>query len=651
MSSRKAEVVINHEDSYSRDLGSNGSYSIDKTFSMKEDDGGEDDENDDEETVNSDASGHQSTQEAPETDPIDGGTVTLTHPTTDSHDLDERRYLNAQLAAYNHSANDRDTLTPEAFDAKLLQVADRALNSVGVTVPEAEVEPFYIYAYLLHEAWGMDSIPKLYEHLESRTQTLERLGVEPLPSIPTLYRRENTMRDGGLTELIAEAAKQAVHAVWREYPLPPEIAKCWGLDTEMTVSENWVSPSIRREAVRNWARILVGDATQHLTFNRIGEVEYELEQIIAAFAHSALQTVGLTNGSTTAAYLYDEDTVPSGHTVTELLRGDSAYANSLGKAEIEDQFDAVHSSVLERFDSHGLFGDGTVDIAGDTTDELWWGGKNPHTIGRAYPVNDSVPAWKYAVMATVNTDAPVCFGVNLVESKDQYAAAFKESLDRATRFIDINYALFDKEFYDGDIIETVYEHDCPGLIVKAQNYEKVKKELIGPTPDGQPNTEPDVDLTSATPNPNAFIVPKEQDPKPTTTQDAGNQQTLAQFTGAAHNVDNSLARDISSHIVYISYLSVTEHDAVDVADVYSDRWAIETLIRALKRGFLPESGSDDELVRIYIINIAAMFLNWRSLVNNAPSPRYKLPLTVTGQELLTAVRDIGFKQDLEVVGP
>jgi hypothetical protein len=641
MTSRQAQMTIEHQDNFRSDLGKESSYSVDVTITMNDDD--------DEMPEASDGGDNDTASD----DPIDAGTVTLTHPVADTQDLKDRAYLNAQLAAHNHTASEQDSLAPEAFNAKLLHVADRALASVGVNVTDAPVKPLYVYAYLLHEAWGWDSTKTLHEELEGQPQTLARTGTDELCSLTTLYRRVNEMEEAGLTELISRAADHAVHAVWREYPLPDEVAANWELDLDMGVSESSVTRPICREAVRNWARILMTDAAKHLTFNRIGKIEYDIEQIIAAFAHSALQSIGLTNGHRTAAYLYDEDSIPSGTTVTELFRAESEYANSLDKQTIEDQFEAVHCSVLDRFKANGLFGDGTVDLAGDTTDEPWWGGVNPHTIGTAFPRNDSTPVWEYAMVGTVKTDAPVCFGVSLVESKDQHPAAFNKLLDRAARYTDINYAFFDKEFYDGGVIETIHNHDCNGLIVKASNTEKIKDDVIAPTPEGESDEIEGVDVTSATPNPNVFVVPKGADTESNTRRGVARQQTLTQYNEDTNGRDDtdSSAGNVSSHIVYVSYLSVEEHDAEDINDEYGNRWAVETLIRAIKRVFLPKSGSSNERLRIYIANIAVVFYNWLSLVNNALSPQFKLPLNITGKELLTAVRDVGFREDLEVTDP
>lgn len=221
MPSRQAQVTIEHQDSFSSDLGREGSYDVDVTVTVNTDDG------DDDEIPEAKGAGDDGTASD---DPIDAGTVTLAHPVPDSHDLEDRAYLNAQLASHNHAAADKDHLAPEAFDAKLLCVADRALATVSVTATDinAPVEPLYVYTYLLHEAWGMDSIPVLYQHLETHPRTMTQAGAEELSSTSTLYRRVNDMQEAGLTELISRGAEHAVHAVWREYPLPDEVATDWG---------------------------------------------------------------------------------------------------------------------------------------------------------------------------------------------------------------------------------------------------------------------------------------------------------------------------------------------------------------------------------------------------------------------------------------
>jgi hypothetical protein len=595
--------TVPHQDSYTSDLdpGRDGSYSVDITVTAS-DDSDEDDE----------------------IDVSDRGTdVTLAHPVEDPAELRHRAHLTSQFAARNSSEQEPDE-PAVAFDEAVLDVADRSLDAAGINATTAPVEPPYLYAFLLHDAWGLGSRLELRRHLEAHPSIADRLGMPELPSSSAMYRRAQSLDDEALADALQEASEHAVHAVWRNgYHVPESVLAHWDLDGATVIDEYAVSEATRRTAIRNWVELLLGDAGDALTFHRASNAVFSLEEYLGVLAHSALQNIGLTAVPDTAGWLYNFDDFPSGDSLIKQIKDDE-----LDLADIEAQFAAANAAVFERADALGLF-DEPLDLAYDTVDITWWGYPTGATVGKRRPATDATPDWVYCVLIAVTTDARLCFGVDLVKSKDLYDRALDDQLRTATAYADIRHLYADKEFYDGAVIETLRRHIGDGWVIKAQRRDRVK-EFIGDLIEGEPGYRESLPVTSATPNPSAFAVP----------DDASGQQTLAQFNGETSKGGGDGATD--THTVYLTDRDSSGLTADLLDDRYDQRWSIETAMRQYQHDLHPVCDSGNVKIRVYCANTAMLFLNWHALINRTLSPELNLPLTVTHQELLTAIRDVAF---------
>ncbi|ELY39897.1 hypothetical protein C496_14506 [Natronorubrum tibetense GA33] len=551
--------------------------------------------------------------------------VAVEHPVENQQELRYRAHLTAQLAARNDKKI-RNTEPAAAFDDAVLAVADRALDAVGIDITAIPIEQPYLYALFLHDAWGFNSILKLTRHLDDHPVIASRIELSEMPSDSSFYRRVSTLADEGLAGPIKNASERAVHAVWRNCRhVPEEVMEHWDLSPITSINKYPVSAETRREAIRNWVKVLLSDAAETLTFDRAENASYTMEEYIGVLAHSALQNTGLTALPTTAAWLYDADRLPTGESLLKHIKSDS-----LRLDEIETQFAAANASVLQRGETLGLF-DNPLDLAFDTVDITWWGYPLEATIGKRRSATDATPDWVYGVLIAVTKDARVCFGVNLVKSKDLHDSVLDDLLATATTYAHIRHVFGDKEFYDGSVIETLRKHIGDGWVIKAQRRNRVQ-EFIREIPTDNRGFRSGLNVTSATPAPNAFALPKR----------LHGQQTLVHFRDS--NTETAADDRADTHTVYLTDMTDEDVSVEMIKSRYDDRWSIETAMRQYQHDFHPVCGSKNVKIRVYCANIAMLFFNWHALINRVLSPQYNLPLTVTHQELLTAIRDVAFRE-------
>ncbi|WP_254863132.1 transposase [Halovivax gelatinilyticus] len=552
-----------------------------------------------------------------------GADVTVSHPVADPAELRRRAHITAQLAIYNRDLWDVER-SPEAFDTAVIDVAERVFEAFEIDVGTLPIERPYTYAILVHDVWKIDSMPGLRQYLQDHPSTANRIGLAEVPSTASFYRRRNLLREARLRSVFAAVSECIVHAIWRSgHPLPEEIIDRWELDTTPVVTEFDISPETRDEALRNWARELLADASTALSFNRdSSRVSYSIEQYIGLLAHSTLQQVGLTRAQNTAGWVFGDAVVPGGD---GLLK----HITALDLDKIESQFATAHSQVFDRFAARGLFDD-PIDLAFDTTEIIWWGDEMDATIGKRRPEKDATPKWVFALLVGFNSDVRVNFGAVHVRSKDRHASVLEELLSTATANAEPRYAFCDKEFYDGSVIEALRTGLGKQWVIKAQNYDSIE-DFIKKTPSDEPGFIKEIEATSAKPRPNAFAIPKK----------LHRQQTLINF----RTTDQVLDPDgsASTHTVYLTDMDDVETTPEVIKFRYDYRWNVETANRQFKR-VLPNTASQNVRARIYCANIATLFINWHSLINRTLSPTYNLPLTVTRNELLTAIRDVAFTE-------
>lgn len=594
--------------------------------------------------------------------PGQGTDAFLEHPVGDVSELRHRKHLTAQLAARDDTDLDDDDV-PVAFDHAVLDAADTALeDDAGLDIASAPVEPAYLYALLLNTAWGFNSIPALFRHLDEHQEIAERIGLTPLPSTSTVYRRITTLNDAGLLPTIREASEHAVHAAWRNSrPIPDAVRDEWVIPDITDDDKYPIAGETRREAIRNWVLVLLDDAVEAFTFERGENASIEIDEFLGACAHSALQNIGLSNGPLTAAWLESIDDMPSGNGLFRYIHSDGEAAVNI--TEIEAQFRAANEAVLERAEEYGLL-DEPMDLPFDTTDKTFWAPPSDNTIGKYRPGTDATPKWRFGLLLSVNDEARFCLGVQLVGSKDRHATVLDELLATATTYMDIELVMADKEFYDGKIVDTLRRHVGPRWVIKAKLTSRIKS-LLGTMPEGEQTLIENVSVTSASQPVNVVGIPKRSTGQ--TASRGMDQSALTDFREPSSTAEASasgvatgeeqgdvdIATDTGDHNggsgtatgdAWITGFG--EKDLPEsVGSSYDDRWGAETLMRQFKNELHPVCQSRDPNVRVFLANVSVLFINWHALINRVPSPVYNVLLTVTYHEVLTAIRAVACGSD------
>jgi hypothetical protein len=91
---------------------------------------------------------------------------------------------------------------------------------------------------------------------------------------------------------------------------------------------------------------------------------------------------------------------------------------------------------------------------------------------------------------------------------------------------------------------------------------------------------------------------------------------------------------------FMTDLSPDETDLRSIYYIYQKRWSIETFFDQLKNDLAAPSNSPSAELRFCLLNIAALYYNFHTLMNRAPSPTYGLRLDVPFYEVLIAIVDV-----------
>lgn len=579
----------------------------------------------------------------------------LRYPVDDPAELDDSRHINMHLASERRDRTCTEQ-TDKAFDRAVLRVVEHLYDELGFTTDILDVDERFWRAMHLYHARGFDSISALIEHLDMTPRTASAIGFanDQSPRKDWYYNRD-VFDDWEIEERIREIVKRAVHGVWRAgWHVPDEVRRYWDVDKE-SIEKAHPTEETRREAIRNWVRLLINDAADSLDFDRDVNVTHDIREFISLFAHSAGLDAGIAESHRTAGWLADDDHIPSGSRTSELINqfhdSDNSGENTFPVEEVNDEFIQLHESVLDRCAEYGILPD-SIDVAFDLIEIPWYGYRDlDATIGERDTNSDSFPKWTLSFLSAVDTDIRLCLGVEYVSSKSQYPDALNRQLEFADRNINLGRFYMDSDGHNGEIIDTVRRY-TNNYIIKAEKRGKSQNTVgywLRHAPPGEPLFRTAVDATSATPRPNAAFIPNDSVSNSTTSNtdvSAASGSTQVELGSVANDDRSATAADtggsLYTHTPYFIDADVDREDIPSDVSDYSDRWAAEVTADELQNHVHPVTQSSKPAQRAYLSNISMLLLNWHTLINNARSPKLGLSLNVTHQELLLAIQDIGF---------
>lgn len=547
--------------------------------------------------------------------------VKLEHPVKDVEELYHEAHLTVQFAeAHQTVTEERETPSSEGlskkavkeFDAAILAAADRALTAEGVTLgnqsedgtlDELPGDSRRVLALLLHDAWAMDSLPRLSEHLAEIEETASLLSINASTDQSTFWRTHDTLKREGCREYVRNAATRAVHAVVRRGIVAPEDSiDAHGLDFSPVIDEREVAAETRRRAIRHWVTFLLDELLEPIGFDRAENREHAVNAIIGAVAQ-ATYAHGLNSARPTAGWFYDLGDIPSASQVSRLLR-------SVTTQDITQMFTEVNRKFIQVASDHGFF-KRDYDYALDTT-WVTYGSNRGSEDKAAKRINNPKkgPSWLFAVLCVMDLDARFALGLDLVEEKSETTEQFRYLLRTAAVEGGVDRVHIDREFHDGDAVRMCRVIAGENWVIRAKR-KGAADDLLAEVAEGESDVQPNVDFADVTPCPNLYVAPV-----PERYRDDGN-----------------------THMAFLSDLDPSEFNAREILTRYLKRWSAETMIRQLKHDVGVRTSSPFPEMRLFLLQIATLFYNIHTLVNRAPDPKYALRLDVPAYEVLIAIVD------------
>jgi hypothetical protein len=484
------------------------------------------------------------------------------------------------------------------------------------------------------------------------------------------------------------AVTRTVYAVYRAGIIPPDAVKEeYHFDAvEPPLSEKSVSREEKKAELRSFVQLLLDTTTDPLTFGRdTDKTKHEMEAFLSALAASALFNCGLEDMKDVCDWNYPRDGIPGGgwlhNYVTERLEHDIDLTNFDGNttaALIDKQFNAVHNRTLSLAHSLGFWSESDpLNLGVDMFRIDWTGDSLDATVGRPPKAdNEAVTEqWTFVIAGGVETESRFAFGGRWLAEISDYPDALDEILSNSADIVDINAILIDSESVGGNLIDTIRSFVNEDWAIRAPENAMIKG-LLRLTPSNHIGFARGIKWNTD-PKPNVIIYPyKENDPtavqinpdnvlkkaiknegedekisvplanstiESTRRQSAfGDPETIPQLTEEFADLETqSGIGNEKTHVAYLTDRSLPGHSAEVTRSQYIQRWSIESTVREITNHFMPQINSEDPNQRLFGVHIAILFYNWHTLINRCLSPR-GLRLEITYQQLLQAIRDIGF---------
>lgn len=546
-----------------------------------------------------------------------GRDLDIEHPVENTEELTHRAHLAVQFAESNRlsrqsevgvTANGTADDVAATFDEAILDIAAMTLEAEGLSFATLPIPEDHSKALVLHDAWRMNSYPALTKHLVDTESTAQLLGYDSVPDQSTFWKASNRLEEESYREAITAAATRAVHAVFRNGIETPEtVIESYGLDISPALDEREVADETRRVAIRHWVEFLLDESLDPVSFGRAENKSYTVDEILAAIAQAGLVN-GPNSARPSAAWYYDAGDIPTASQLSRLM-------TDLDRNEIVEMFTAVNRRFIRTAKQLGFF-QNAYDYALDTTWVDWGGigdGDDPETDLINNPKEtDTGAGWLFAALGVMDRNARFTLGIDLVTDKSETTEYFRYLLRTVARETDIGRIHIDREFYDGDAVRL-----CRALAGRNWTIRGKKTgdmgELLAETKTGETGFRENIDFSDVTPGPNAYVHPIPDDLR----TDSG-----------------------STHMGFITDLSPDETDLRGIYYVYQKRWSIEKFFDQLKNDFAAPSNSPSSELRFFLLNIAALYYNFHTLMNRAPSPTYGLRLDVPFYEVLIAIVDV-----------
>ncbi len=667
-----------------------------------------------------------------------GKPLLVKRPADSVKQLEEQKHIEVQLFRYNREnraeifqeRNDGTVL----FDDAVLSLMDQFLELENFDRDECTIPEKYLKIRFLMECRNLDypgEIDAFRNYLAGRgSETQDLLDIsDPDEEVNGLKMGKKVSDELSVKEheQLLRARTRAVYGVLREGVEPPaEALEAHDINIEeLTKQAPNIDGEDERQALCNWIEYLIENTIEPLTlFRNHNHTDYDMVDLLGLLATSAYTDRGLETAAKFSEWMYDEENVPKGRSITEKVPELNALVDiehdfPSDNRYIEHQFNDVFENMLELARKHNFF-NGPQDMAVDTTDILWnsmeFSEVDPEdrlTV-KIRPKRDIATnrAWRFAVAAITTTESRFTLGVRLLENDSYYPTAVDDLLSKASPYFEIDSIFADAGHLSGDLIREFRSKVDSNWVTKCRERKKGDiTNLINITPSDRAGYVENVPW-NCEPKPNVIAHPKpyyqedaredaddeeapipktpikfpyrlleQDDPEAIVTSDGHRLTTLsgdfadtdAEDRSPPPDTPNDLVpteqdmdehedeRDIheypgetgslqserrvgnkSTHEVYLTDRTLPDRSAAGVFYQYYERWAIEVTNNQIKNDFRPFTASKQPELQIYAMNIGALFQNWHTMINRAPSPHLRIYLDVTAEEVLKAIQHYAF---------
>lgn len=544
-----------------------------------------------------------------------GREISIENPAEDVSELPHRIHLAAQLAKANRESDQysypdaselSDDQVANIFDEDILNLVDWALDAVDMAVDDFDIDERHIRAIILHEAWEMNSWPRLTEHLKDKTGRI--IGYESVPDQSTFWKAAKKLRKNDHLQILRDAATQAVHTLFRNtVPIPDEVMQAYGLDGPAVIDERKIHRGTHRAALINWVDELLDDLLEPLSFGRDSSTEYSVRQIAGAIAQAAYAN-GLESARPTAAWYHAEEDIPPGYHIGRLIRG-------LDQNEILEIFTHINKRFIKLASERGFFQE-EVDPALDTTWITWGGegdGDDPDTALINNPKEcETGKGFCLGALTLMTLDARFALGVDMAWNKDEITNQFRRLLRTLGQEGDIGRIHADREFESGDAVQMCRAVRNATWALRVRDREEDEGEIgevMAEAEPGKPKFKESVDFAGLDQKPNLYMHPIPE-----------------HLQNQAGNTHLTLLTDLED-----------ESELETLFETYLKRWTIETYFRQMKYRFCPPSKSPSGNLRLFLFNLGSVFYNIHTLMNRDLDPEYGLRLDPAYYDVLLGI--------------
>lgn len=540
---------------------------------------------------------------------------TIHFPVDEITELICLKHLSAQAAVSNRGkyqtpVGGMNQLRVESeIDETVLRLIEFVFKTMGQQQDAFSHEPPYIKALLIHDVWGMNSIPTLMKYMGRHDKIAEQIGYADVKTNKSLfYKIDNQLQSQNDRQHISAAATRIVHALWRNgYPLPDQIEAAHDLNVDSKIDEGSISPPTRRAAIFNWIEKILPQIINCISFNRAQNTSYSTTDIVGSLAQAAMID-GVYSAEKIGGWHYSDEDLIGSRQLNSLL-------SDMTIRSINNMFEEVTQEFITRISELGFF-NSEYDYAADTTWVNWHGDDMSELIDNPKRC-ETESGWCFAAVTCMNSDARFAFGIEMTTDKSNIVDHYERILTTIARNHRIKGVYMDREFTSGDAVEMSHSL-TDKWVIRAKTTKGPIKDHLDKVSVGEPVGPKPIDFAGVTPKPKLYLHPLDEEHR-----DAVEE----------------------THMIFLVSREFDKTDRQRIYQTYQNRWNIETFFRQLKHDFSPQTKTKSSPVRLFLFNIASIFFNIHTLINRAPSPKYGLRLDVSYYEVLQAIVEFAFSRE------